>query len=74
VFGVDDMVRKGLVWSRRYLAAVRLLLPVVFVLGLAACRGPVQQYESLWPGVSNLRQQFNAEAGTVRILLLPAPT
>ena len=74
MFGVGDMVRKGNVCSGRSLAGVRLLLPLVFVLGLAACRGPVQQYESLWPGVSNLRQQFNAEADTVRILLLPAPT
>ena len=51
------------------------LLPAVFLLFLlAACRGPVQPYESLAPGVANLRAQFNKDAGTVRILILPAPT
>jgi hypothetical protein len=41
---------------------------------LAACRGPVQPFESLAPGVANLRAQFNNDAGKVRILILPAPT
>lgn len=50
-------------------------LPVVLLLALlAACRGPVQPYESLAPGVANLRAQFNKDAGTVRIIILPAPT
>jgi hypothetical protein len=50
--------------------------PVVFLLLLllAACRGPVRPYESLSPEVANLRAQFNADAGKVRVLLLPAPT
>ena len=57
-------------------AARRLALAVLlaFVLPLAACRGAVQPYESLAPQVANLRAQFNADAGKVRILLLPAPT
>lgn len=53
-------------------AAVVLLLCVV--LPVAACRGPVQPHQSLSADVANLRAQFNADAGTVRILLLPAPT
>jgi hypothetical protein len=50
--------------------------PFVFLLLvlLAACRGPVRPYESLSPEVANLRAQFNADAGKVRVLLLPAPT
>ena len=58
------MVRRSLAWC---LLAVALLTA-------QACRGPAQPYESLWPGVRNLRAQFNADAGKVRILLLPAPT
>lgn len=54
--------------SFRHLCSVSLLLL------LAACRGPVQPYESLAPGVANLRAQFNQDAGKVRILILPAPT
>lgn len=50
------------------------LSSVLLVLLLAACRGPVQPYESLAPGVANLRAQFNKDAGTVRIIILPAPT
>ena len=52
---------------------VRLLSVFLFLL-LAACRGPVQPYESLAPQVANLRAQFNKDAGKVRILILPAPT
>ena len=58
--------------KRRAIAAA-----VVIAVVLAAAttwRGPAQPYESLWPGVANLRAQFNADAGKVRILLLPAPT
>jgi hypothetical protein len=50
------------------------LLSVFVLLLLAACRGPVQPYEALAPQVSNLRAQFNKDAGNVRIIILPAPT
>ena len=60
------MVRRRAIGA---LAAVAIV-----VAALATWRGPAQPYESLWPGVANLRAQFNADAGKVRILLLPAPT
>lgn len=50
------------------------LSSVLLLLVLAGCRGPVQPYESLAPGVANLRAQFNRDAGKVRIIILPAPT
>jgi hypothetical protein len=53
---------------------VSLVLLLSTVLSSAACRGPVQAHESLSPDAANLRAQFNADAGKVRILLLPAPT
>ena len=37
-------------------------------------RGPERPYEPLAPQVANLRAQFNADVGKVRILLLPALT
>jgi hypothetical protein len=46
----------------------------LLVLALAACRGPVQRYEIVSPHAANLRSQFNADAGKVRIVLLPGPT
>jgi hypothetical protein len=55
-------------------SAARHLLPFVLLALFAACRGPVQPYESLAPQVANLRAQFNKDAGTVRIVILPAPT
>jgi hypothetical protein len=42
------------------------------VLG-SACRGPQQKYTSFAVGAAPLRQQFNADAGKTRILILPAP-
>jgi hypothetical protein len=54
--------------------SARLLCLVFLLSQLAACRGPVQPFESLAPGVANLRAQFNNDAGKVRILILPAPT
>ena len=50
------------------------LSTVLLLLFLAACRGPVQPFETLAPGVANLRAQFNKDAGAVRIIILPAPT
>jgi hypothetical protein len=47
---------------------------VLLLVFLAACRGPVQPFETLAPGVGNLRAQFNRDAGAVRIIILPAPT
>jgi hypothetical protein len=41
---------------------------------LGGCRGPVQPYESVAPHVANLRAQFNSDAGSVRMVILPAPT
>lgn len=50
-------------------AAIAIAVALIFAL-----RAPAQPYESLWPGGANLRAQFNADAGKVRILILPAPT
>ena len=65
MFGVSGMVRR--------VTVVALALAIV-IAGLATWRNPTQPYESVWPGMANLRAQFNADAGHVRILLLPAPT
>ena len=59
--------------SRASRLAVAAVLASVVAL-LVALRAPAQPYESLWPGAANLRTQFNADAGTIRILILPAPT
>lgn len=53
---------------------VRRLVLAFCALLVVACRGPVQPYEVLAPRVANLRAQFNADAGKVRIVILPAPT
>lgn len=58
---------------RRRAIAAAVAIAIVLA-AMAAWRNPTQPYESLWPGVANLRAQFNADAGKVRILLLPAPT
>ena len=55
-------------------ASARLLFALLLAAALGACRGAVQPYESLSPAAANLRARFNADAGTVRIVLLPAPT
>ncbi len=65
MFRLSDVVRRSIVTS---------FLLCVALLATQSCRGPAQPYDSLWPGVANLRAQFNADAGKVRILLLPAPT
>ena len=41
---------------------------------LVATRGPHQPYAPLSAGAGNLRAQFNADAGKVRMIILPAPT
>lgn len=58
--------------SRRGVVAAIALAIVVAI--IVATRGPVSPYESLSPGVANLRAHFNADVGKVRILLLPAPS
>ena len=52
----------------------RLLLLVGLVALVCGCRGPVRPYRTITAHVSPLREQFNADAGNTRILLLPAPT
>ena len=59
------MVRR---WRARVLASACLLAV------LTGCRGPAQPYAPLSPDAANLRAQFNADVGNVRIVLLPAPT
>jgi len=49
---------------------------VVFLLSVLpswSCRGPRQGYTSLTAGAAPLKQRFNADAGTTRIVILPAP-
>jgi hypothetical protein len=49
-------------------------LPVVFLfLFFLGCRGPQQPYTSFGAGAAELKQQFNADAGKTRIVILPAP-
>jgi len=50
------------------------LLSSVLLFALAAgCRGPEQPYRAIGAHVSPLKEQFNADAGKTRILILPAP-
>jgi len=52
------------------------LPPFVFLLSLsllAAC-GPRQPYQIIRAHVSPLREQFNADGGHTRVVILPAPT
>lgn len=57
--------------SRRSVAAAIAVAIVAAI--IVANRGSAQPYESLSPQAANLRAQFNADVGKVRILLLPAP-
>ena len=59
--------------SRKVRLGVAVAMAIVVAL-IVALRAPAQPYESLWPGAANLRAQFNADAGKVRILILPAPS
>ena len=78
-FAVRSLVRslavRGQVRSLVRSLAVRSLVcslvggPLV----VTACRGPEQRYTSLAAGAAALKQQFNADAGKTRILILPAP-
>jgi hypothetical protein len=53
--------------------AVRALSSVVLLAAALACRGPEQPYRTIAAHVSPLKEQFNADAGRTRILILPAP-
>ena len=59
--------------NRAYARGVAVALAIA-VVAIAVSRGPERPYEPLSPQVANLRTQFNADVGKVRILLLPAPT
>jgi hypothetical protein len=52
---------------------VRILSSVALLAAAVACRGPEQRYQTIAAHVSPLREQFNADAGKTRILILPAP-
>ena len=59
------------------MVARRRITPVLVAIvltALAGCRGPVQPHESLAPQVANLRAQFNKDVGTVRMVVLAAPS
>ena len=53
------------------LAAIPVVL--LFVFQAWSCRGPAQSYKSFTGGAARLKQQFNADAGRTRIVILPAP-
>ncbi len=52
---------------------LRLLSCIALLVAALACRGPEQPYQSVGAHVSPLKEQFNADAGKTRILLLLAP-
>ena len=52
---------------------LRILSALVLVAAAVACRGPEQPYRTIGAHVSPLKEQFNADAGKTRILILPAP-
>jgi len=55
---------------------VRLLGPLILLLFLAGCRakGTAAPHERLDEGATALRAAFNADVGTVRVLMLVSPT
>ena len=53
--------------------AVRALSAVFLLAAALACRGPEQRYHTITAHVAPLKEQFNADAGKTRILILPAP-
>jgi hypothetical protein len=59
--------------NRLYARVVAVAIAIVLA-AVVASRGPARPYESLLPEVANLRAQFNADAGKVRMVILPAPT
>lgn len=67
LFRISDVVNR--IYARVVAVAIASVLAVV-----VASRGPARPYESLLPEVANLRAQFNADAGKVRMVILPAPT
>ena len=69
LFRISDVVIRS---SRRSVAAAIAVAIVAAI--IVANRGATQPYESLAPQAANLRAQFNADAGKVRIVLLPAPS
>jgi hypothetical protein len=52
---------------------LRALSPLVLLAIALGCRGPEQPYKTIAAHVSPLKEQFNADAGKTRILILPAP-
>ena len=52
---------------------VRAASSVLLLAAALACRGPEQKYQTITAHVSPLKEQFNADAGKTRILILPAP-
>ena len=52
---------------------IRALCSVALLAAALACRGPEQPYRTIAAHVSPLKEQFNLDAGKVRILMLPAP-
>jgi hypothetical protein len=67
LFRISDVV------NRFYARVVAVAIAIVLA-AVVASRGPAQPYEPLLPEVANLRAQFNADAGKVRMVILPAPT
>lgn len=55
---------------------IRALFPFVAVLALAGCpsKGTISPHAQLTEDAEPLRSAFNADAGTVRVLMLVAPT
>ena len=53
--------------------ALRAIPSIVLLAAALACRGPEQPYRTIAAHVSPLKEQFNADAGKARILILPAP-
>jgi hypothetical protein len=49
------------------------LIFLLLVFQAWSCRGPQQGYTSFTAGAARLKQQFNADAGRTRIVILPAP-
>src|SRR5262245_66655528 len=83
--GIDSRVDRGHAPAHRAAARMHRSAGVVTVRSLvvcslvgsllvfSGCRGPEQRYTSLGAGAATLKQQFNADAGKTRILILPAP-
>lgn len=67
----------GLIYTTEPISMIRarLSIPVIVATLIAACsQAPARPHDSLTADAEPLRSAFNRDAGTVRIVMIAAPT